>query len=183
MPSPVATFSFCPQSFPASRSFPMSWLFVSGCKSIGASASASVLPMNIQDWFPLRLIGLISLLSKELSRVFSSTIVQKHQFFGALPSLWPYFHIRKWLLERPKIWLCGPLSAKRCLCFLIHCLDLSWLSFQEAMVLISWLQSLFHSDFRAQEEEICHCFHHFPFYLLWSDGTRCHDLSFLNVEF
>ena len=79
--SSVVPFSFCPQSFPASGSFPVSQLFVSGGQSIGASAS--VLPVNIHDWLPLGLIGLISLLSKELSRVFSSTTVQKHQFFGS----------------------------------------------------------------------------------------------------
>ena len=77
--SSVVPFSCCPQFFPASRSFPMSWLFASGGQSIGASAS--VLPMNILDWFPLGLTGLISLLSKGLSRVFSSTTIQKHQFF------------------------------------------------------------------------------------------------------
>ena len=76
--SSVTPFSSCPQSFPASGSFPMSWLFASGDQSIGASASASVLPMNIQDWFPLGLTSLISLQSKGLSRVFSSTTVQKH---------------------------------------------------------------------------------------------------------
>ena len=70
------------QSFPASGSFPMSWLFESGGHNIRASASASVLPMNIQNWFPLGLTGLISLLSKGLSRVFSNTTVQKHQFFS-----------------------------------------------------------------------------------------------------
>ena len=74
--------------FPASGSFPMSQLFTSGGRSIGVSASASVLPMNIQDWFPLGLTGLISLQSKGLSRVFSNTTVQKHQFFSAQPSLW-----------------------------------------------------------------------------------------------
>ena len=73
--SSVALFSFCLQSFPASGSFPMSRVFTSGGQSIGASASASVLPMNIQGWFPLGLTGLISLLSKGLSRVFSSTIM------------------------------------------------------------------------------------------------------------
>ena len=73
--------SFCPQSFPESGSFPMSWLFASGVLSIGASSSATDLPMNIQDWFPLGLTGLV-LLSKGLSRVFSSTTIQKHQFFG-----------------------------------------------------------------------------------------------------
>ena len=80
--SSVAPFSFS-QSFPASGSFPMSQLFTSGGQSIGASTSASVLPMNIQDWFPLGLAGLISLQSKGLSRVFSNTTVQKHQFFCA----------------------------------------------------------------------------------------------------
>ena len=78
--------SFCPQSFPMSGSFPMSWFFASGGQSIGASASASVLPMNIQSWFPLGLTGLISLQSKGLSRVFSSTTVWKHQFFSAQPA-------------------------------------------------------------------------------------------------
>ena len=75
------------QSFPASGSFPMSQFFKSGGQSIGASASATVLPMIIQDWFPLRWTGWISLLSKGLSRVFSNTTVQKHQFFGAQLSL------------------------------------------------------------------------------------------------
>ena len=75
--------SSCLQSFPASGSFQMHQLFASGDKSIGVSASVSVLPMNIQDWFPLGWISWISLLSKELSRVFSKTTVQKHQFFGA----------------------------------------------------------------------------------------------------
>ena len=81
--SSVAPFSSCLQSFPASGSFPMSWLFTSGGQSIGTSALASVLPMNIQGWFPLGLIGLISLLSKGFSKVFYSTTVQKHQFFGS----------------------------------------------------------------------------------------------------
>ena len=78
---------FCLQSFSASGSFPVSQFFASGGQSTGVSASASVLPMNIQDWFPLGLTGLISLQSKWLSRVFSNTTVQKHQFFGAQFSL------------------------------------------------------------------------------------------------
>ena len=80
--SSVVPFSSCTQSFPASGSFPMSQFFPSGDQSIGVSASASVLPMNIQDWFPLGLPGLITLLDKGLSRVFSSTTVWKHQFFS-----------------------------------------------------------------------------------------------------
>ena len=99
--SSVFPFSSHLQSFPASRSFLMSQPFTSGAQSIGASASASVLPMNIQDWFPLELTGLISLQFKGLSRVFSSTTVQKHQFFGAQLSLWSNSHIHTWLLEKP----------------------------------------------------------------------------------
>ena len=85
--SSVVPFSFCLQSFPASRSFQMSCLFASGGQSIGVSASASVLPMNAQDWFPLWWTGWISLQSKGLSSVFSKTTDQKHQFFGAQLSL------------------------------------------------------------------------------------------------
>ena len=98
--SSVVPFSFCFQSFPASGSFPMSRLFASDGQSIGASASASALPMNIQGWFPLGLTGLI-LLSKGLSRVFSSTIVWRHQFFSTQPSLWSNSYIHTWLLEKP----------------------------------------------------------------------------------
>ena len=97
--SSVVPFS-CPQSFPASGSFQMSWLFSSDGHSIGTSASASVLPMNIQDWFPLGWTGWISLQSKGFSRVLSNTTVQKHQSFGAQPSLWSNSHIRTWLLEK-----------------------------------------------------------------------------------
>ena len=85
--SSVVPFSSCPQSFPASGSSPMSELFASGGQGIGASASTSVLPMNTQDWSPLGWTGWISLQPRRLSRVFSNTTVQKHQFFGAQLSL------------------------------------------------------------------------------------------------
>ena len=98
--SSVIPFSSCLQSFPALGSFPVSWPFTSGGQRIGASASASVLPMNIQDWFPLGLTGLISLLAKGLSGVFSSTTVQKHRFFSAQLSLWSNSHIHTWLLKK-----------------------------------------------------------------------------------
>ena len=91
--SSVVPFSSCPQSFPASGSFPMSQLFAWGGQSIRVSASASVLPMNIQDWSPLEWPGWISLQSKGLSRVFSNTTVQKHQFFGAQLSSQSNSHI------------------------------------------------------------------------------------------
>ena len=99
--SSVVPFSFCPQSLPASRSFQMSQLFAWGCQSIGVSASASILPMNTQDWSPLEWTGWISLQSKGLSRVFFNTTVQKHQFFGAHLSLQFNSHIHTWPLEKP----------------------------------------------------------------------------------
>ena len=99
--SSVVPFSSCLQSFPASGAFAKSWLFTSGDQSTGASASASVLPVNIQGLYPLGLTGLISLQSKGLSRVFSNITVQKHRFFSAQPSLWSSSHIHIWLLEKP----------------------------------------------------------------------------------
>ena len=94
-------FSSCPQSFPASGSFPMSQLFTTGGQSIGVSAPTSVLPMNTQDWSPLGWTSWISLQSKGLSRVFSNITVQKHQFFCAQLSLYSNSHIHAWLLEKP----------------------------------------------------------------------------------
>ena len=125
--SSVIPFSSCIQSLPALGSFPMSQLFASGGQNIGASALASLFPMNIQGWFPLGLTGLISLQSKGLSRVFSSiTPVEKHQLFGAHPSLsmvclsHPHMTTRKTIALI--IWT---LSVKWCPCFSIRCLGLS----------------------------------------------------------
>ena len=102
----------CLQSFPASRSFPVSQLLASGGQRFGASTSASVLAMHVQYWFPLGLTGLISLQSKGLSRGFCNTAVQKHQFFSVQPSFWSNPQIRTFLLKKPKLWLDGPLLAK-----------------------------------------------------------------------
>ena len=99
--SSVVPFSSCPQSLPASESFPMSQLFAWGGQIIGVSASASVHPMNTQDWSPLGWIGWISLLSKGLTRVFSSITVQKHQFFTTQLSSQSNSHVHTWLLEKP----------------------------------------------------------------------------------
>ena len=99
--SSVVPFSSCLQSFPASGSFPMSQFFTSGGQSIGASASTSVLPTNTQDQSPIGWTGWISLQSKGLSRVFSNTTVQKHQFFSTQFSLWSNSRIHTWLLEKP----------------------------------------------------------------------------------
>ena len=99
--SSVNPFSSHLQSFPASGSFPMSQFFISGGQIIGASASTSVLTMNIQDWFPLGWTGWYSLQSKGISRVFSIATVEKHQFFGTQLSLYSNSHIHTWLLEKP----------------------------------------------------------------------------------
>ena len=99
--SSVVPFSSCLQSFPASGSFQMSQLFISDGPITGVSASASVLPMNIEGGFLLGLTGLISLQFKRLSRVFFSTIIQKHQFFEVQSSLWSTSHIHTWLLGKP----------------------------------------------------------------------------------
>ena len=99
--SSSALFSFCLQSFPVSGYFLMSRVFSSSGQSIGTSASTLVLPINIQGWFPLWLTTRISLQSKELSRVFSRTTIQKHQFSGGQPSLWSSCHIHTWILEKP----------------------------------------------------------------------------------
>ena len=98
--SSVIPFTSCPQSLPASEPFPMSQLFAWGGQSTGVSALASVLPMNTQDW-SLEWTGWISLQSKRLSRVFSNTTVQKHQFFGAQPSSQSNSHIHAWPQEKP----------------------------------------------------------------------------------
>ena len=111
--SSVVPLSSCLLSFPASQSFPMSWLVTSGCQSIGASASASVLPMNIQGWLPWGLTGLISLQSKGLSRVFS----WEYQFFSAQPSLWSSPQYPSITTGKTIALIYGPLSAKWCLCF------------------------------------------------------------------
>ena len=98
-----ALLTFCPQSFPASGTFPMSQLLASDDQNTGTSASASVLPTSIQGWYPLRLTGLISLQSRGLSRVFSRTTVRRHQFSGAPPSLWSNSNSHMWPLGRPLI--------------------------------------------------------------------------------
>ena len=109
--SSVIPFSSRLQSFPASGSFQMSLFFASGGQSIGVSTSASVLPMNILDWFPLGWTGWISLQSKGLSIVFSNTTVQEHQFFSAQLSLWSNSHIQTWLLFIP---ILKKRNAKEC---------------------------------------------------------------------
>ena len=181
--SSVDLFSSCPQSFPASGSFPMSRLFSSGGQSIEASSSASVLPMNIQDWFLLEWAGWISLLSKGLSKVFSSTTVQKHQFFGPQPSIWFNSHICTWQLEKT-IALNRQTFVGKVRSLLFNALFSFVIAFlpRSKHLLFSWLQSPFSLILEPKKIKSIYL-HCFPIYLPWSDGTRYHYLSFLNVEF
>ena len=137
---PVIPFSSHLQSFSASQSFPMSQFFASGGQRIGVSASASVLPVNIQIWFPLGWTGWISLQSKGHSRIFSNTTVQKHQFFGAQLSIWSNSHIHTLLLEKPQIWLDGPLLQMSLLFNMLPKLVIAFLP-RSKHLSISWLQS------------------------------------------
>ena len=109
---PLSFPSLLPWILPNIRVFSNESVLCIRWPNIRASASAPVLPMNIQDWFPLGWTGWISLQSKGLSRVFSNITVWKHQFFGTQSSLWSNFHICTWLLEKPQLWLYGPLLAK-----------------------------------------------------------------------
>ena len=166
-------FSSCPQFFSASGSFPRSWLFPSGGQSIAASVSAPVLPVNIQGWLPLGLPGWISLLSKGFSRVFSSTAAGKHQFFGGQPAFFmvPFSHphmttgktttLTIWFLVGKEMSLLFNTLSRFVIAFLPR----------SKCLLISWLQSPTTVILEPQEKNVCHCFHFFPIYLLWRDGT------------
>ena len=168
--SSVALFFSGPQFSPASESFQMSRLFASGGQSVGASASASVFPVNIYGWFPVGLTGLISLLSKGPSSVLSSTTVQKHQFFS-----WTIFTVQLSQLYMTTGKAIA-LLAKWCLCFLFVVWVCHSFSSKEQASFNFMAAVTICSNFWAQENEICHCFHFFFIYLPWSDGTRCHDL-------
>ena len=237
----------------------MSQLFTSGGQRIGASASATVLPMNIQSWFPLGSTGFTFLQSNGLSRVFSSTAIRKHQFFSVQSSLWaqlshPHMTIGKIIaltmhtfvgkemsllfstLSRFVMGLLRWHNGKESTCQCRRCSrcgfehwvwKIPWgrkwqptpvflsgkLHGQRSLGSSAWSQTWLsnwacthtevchsfpskeqtsfnfmppvsiHSDFGAQENKICRCFQFFPFYFPWSDGTRCHDVSFLNIEF
>ena len=176
--------SSCLQSCPASGSFPKSQFFTSGGQSIVVSVSATVLPMNIQDWFPLGWTAWISLPSKGHSRVFSNTTVQKHQFFSAHLSLWSNSHIHTWLLEKTGLGLDRLLLAK-VMSLLFNMLSRLVIDFlqRNKHLLISWLQSTSAVILESPKDKVSQCFHCFPICLPWSDGTRYHDLRFLNIEF
>ena len=175
--SSVLPFSSCLQSFPASRSFQMSQLFASGGQNIGASASASVLPMNTQDWSPLGWTEWISLQSKGLSGVFSSTILWHSALFIVQLSH-PYMTAGKTIALPMSTFVSKVMSLffNRLSRFVIDFL------LRSKRLLISWLQSPSTVILEPKKNKVCHYFHCFPIYLLWSDETGCHDLCFLNVE-
>ena len=181
--SSVTLLFSCPQSFPGS--FPMCQLFKSDGQSIGHSVSAPTLLMNIQGRFPLGFTGLITLLSKGLSRVFSRPTVQKHQFFDPQPSLWSSSHICTWLMEKPYIPLIRQTFVSKVMSLLFNMLSRFVIPFlpRSKHLLISWLQSPSTVILESKNTKSLTVFIFLPIYLPWSDGTWYHDLSFLNVEF
>ena len=157
--SSVFPFSSCLQSFPASESSPMSWLFASGGQSTGASTSASLLPMNIQSWFPLGLTGLISLLSKELSKSIlhyslKTSVLQCSAFF--------MIHLLHPSITTGHIALTMQTFVSKIMSLLFNMLSRFVIDFlpKSKRLLISWLQSLSAVILKPQENKICH---HFPF--------------------
>ena len=177
-------------SHPLSSPFPPAFnlsrhqglFFKLGGQSLGASTSASVLPVNIQNWFLLGLTGLISLLSKGLSSIFSNITVQKHQFFGAQLSLWsnlhPYMTIGKTIALTRRTFVGNVMSL------LFNMLSRFVIAFlpRSKHLSVSWPQSPSAVTLEPKKSKVCHCFHYFTIYLPWSDGTGCHDPIFLNVE-
>ena len=179
--SSVIPFSSHLQPFPASGSFPMSQLLTSGGQSIGVLPSASILPMNIQDWFPLEWTGWISFQGtlKTLLWHHSSkaSILQRSAFFIVQLS-YPYttngktIALTRWIFVGKVMSLLFNMLSRLIIVFLPRSKHL----------LISWLQSA-SAVILEQKNKVSHCFHCFPIYWPWSDGTGCHDFHFLNVGF
>ena len=162
--------------------FLMYQLLAPGSPRIGASASATVLPINIQGWFPLGLIGLISFCPRRLSRVFSNTTAGKHQFFSTqaffmVQPSHPYLTARKTIALT--IWT----FVSKVMSLLFNTLSRFVIAIlpRSKRILILWLQTL--SPLILEPKRIWHCFYFLLINLPWNDRTRCHDLSFLNVEF
>ena len=180
IPSSAVLFSFSLQSFPASGSFLRSQFFTSGGQSIGASAS--VLPMNIQDWFPLGFTGLISMQYKGLSRVFSNTIASifQHSTFFMVQISHPYMTTRGKKKSFTRQTFVGKVMSL--LFKILSRLVITFFSKEKSSFNFMAVVTIC-SDFGAQEKKVYHCFLCFPIYLPWSDGTGCHDLSFWMLSF
>ena len=171
-----------PSTFWASGSFPMNQFFISGAQSIRVSASAWVLPMNIQDLFLLGWTGWLSY-SQRLSRVFSVTTVQKYQFFRAQLSLWSNSHIHIWLLKKTALTTLTFVNKVISLLFnLLSKLVITFLP-RSKHLWTSWLQSPSAVIWETTEIKSVTVSIFSPSCLPWSDGTECHDLCILNVEF
>ena len=177
--SSVVPFSSCPQSLPASGSFPMSQLFASGNQSVGVSASASVLPMNTQDCSLLGWTGWISCSPRD-SQKSSPT----PQFKAINSSMLSFLHcptLTSYMTTRKTIALTRRTFVGKVMSLLFNVLPRLVITFlpRSKCPLISWLQSPSAVILEPPKNKVSHCF---PIYFPWSDGTRCHDLSFLNVE-
>ena len=177
----VVPFSSCPQPLPASGSFPMSQLFAWGGQSIRVSASASVLPMNTQDWSPLGWTGWISLQSKESQESFPAPQLKSINF-----SVLSFLHSPT-LTSIHDHWKNHSLGQRdlvgKVMSLLFYILSKFVITFLPRSKRLNFMSTItICSDFGAPKNQAWHCFHCFPIYLPWSDGTRCHDLSFLNVE-
>ena len=171
-------FFSCLQSFQASGTLHESQLFTSGEQKVGASVSVSVLWMSIQGWFPFRLSGLISLLSKGLR-----SLLQHHGLKASILWLSAFFMVQllqPYVTTGKTIALPIETFIGRVICLPFNTLSRFVIAFppRSNYLLISWLQSPSVVILEHLGEEICHCFHLFPFYLPWSNGARCHDLSF-----
>ena len=166
--SSVIPFSSCLQTLPATGSFQMSQFFTWGGQSIGVSASTSVLPMNIQDWFPLGWTGWISLQSKGLSRVFSNTTVQKYQFFDSQTFIVQLPH--PYMTTGKTIALTIRTFVGKVMSLFFNMLSKFAIAFlPRSKCLFNFMATvIIHSDFGAQEDKVCHCFHRFP--------SICHEV-------
>ena len=172
-----------PSIFPSIRIFPKSWLFASGRQSTGASPSVSSLPMSIQGWFPLGLAGLISLPSKEFL-----SLLQYHSSKASLLRCSVFFMVQLshlYMTTRKTIALIIQIFISKVRSLLFNMLSRFVIAFlpRRKCLLISWQQSPSAVILEPPQNKVCHCFHFFPIYLPWSDGTGCHYLIFLNVEF
>ena len=176
---------FCLQYLPASGSFPMGQFFTSGGQSIGVSASASVLPMNMQYWFPLGWTGWISLqvqgiLKSLLQHHSSKALTLWHSAFFMVQLSHPYMTTGKTIALTRWTFVDKVMSL---LFNMLSNLEITFLPRSKGL-LISWWQSSSAVILESPpNKKVCHRFHCFPIYLPWTDGTRCHDLHFFNVEF
>ena len=177
----VIPFSSCLRSFLALGSFPVSQLFTSGGQRIGVSASASVLPINTQDWSPLGCTGWISLQSKTLK-----SLLQYHSSKASILRRSPFFIVQlshPYMTTGKTIALTSRTFVGKVMSLLLNMLSRLVITFllRSKCLLISWLQSP-SAVILEPQKIVWHCFHCFPIYFPWSDRTRCHDPSFLNVE-